>query len=239
MVKTLAVLSPAVSPITPVPLWAGATVDVVGNLATSITLSLRTNESGNFNAPYLTPGLYRITTTSQGFKRASQENVQVRIGETSEVNLQLQVGDVTEEVRSPPKRRCSPPPKPASARWSTSAACWNCRCSPATPWSSRLAPGTINGTDMRLRKAPSTARLRSSPPMAADSTTTNSTSTALPTPYSDGIAPACRLLAAADLHQRVQDADVRLSMRPCGHTMGSVVNINIKGGTNQLHGRHA
>src|SRR5207237_4961965 len=76
---------------------AGATVEIV-NMATRVTLTLRTNESGNYTAPFLAPGIYRITTAAAGFKRASQDNVQVRIGETSEVNLQLQVGDVKEEV---------------------------------------------------------------------------------------------------------------------------------------------
>jgi hypothetical protein len=75
----------------------GATVQVT-NLATGITMNLKSNEQGNFEAPFLLLGKYRVTAEATGFKRTVRDNIEVRVNDRLEVNLVLEVGAVTETV---------------------------------------------------------------------------------------------------------------------------------------------
>jgi hypothetical protein len=72
------------------------------NTATNVMATAATNEAGNFNIPFLLPGTYRVTAEFAGFKKFVRENVEVRVSETVELNLQLEVGSVSEvtEIRS-------------------------------------------------------------------------------------------------------------------------------------------
>ena len=47
--------------------------------ATGARVSLLTNEDGNFTAPVLQVGAYRITASAQGFKSRTLENFTVRL----------------------------------------------------------------------------------------------------------------------------------------------------------------
>ena len=214
---------------------AGATVDIT-NVATGFTVALRTNESGNYNAPFLSPGLYRITTSSPGFKRAAQDNVQVRIGENSEVNLQLQVGDVKEEVTVTAET-----PLLATAEVSVGQVVDNRRVEELPLFAGNamdlvhLAPGTVNGTNLRLRKAP----FNSAPSQfSTDGTGNNNnefTIDGITNLYSDGTAP--RVAFSPPQSSVLEFKAVTTGFdATIGHTLGAVVNVSTKGGTNELHG---
>jgi len=45
------------------------------------------------------PAIYSITAELTGFKRFARENVQVRVNENIELNIEMTVGDVTESVQ--------------------------------------------------------------------------------------------------------------------------------------------
>src|ERR1700716_2324348 len=64
------------------------------NVATGVAVSAKTNESGNFSLPYLVPGLYNVTTESAGFKKSVRDNVQVRVGETVQLSIEMAIGDI-------------------------------------------------------------------------------------------------------------------------------------------------
>lgn len=74
-----------------------ATVKVT-NVATGVTVTVTTNDRGNYLAPYLIPGVYRIEAEAAGFKRVLQENIELRVNDRLEVNLTLEVGPVSEQV---------------------------------------------------------------------------------------------------------------------------------------------
>ena len=76
---------------------ANATVTVT-NVATNVSQSMTTNESGDFNAPYLIPGKYRVTVESTGFKKAVRDNIEVRVGDRLQLDMALEVGAVSETV---------------------------------------------------------------------------------------------------------------------------------------------
>src|SRR6516225_7686072 len=68
------------------------------NIATGVVASAKTNESGNFVLPYLVAGFYKVTAENVGFKTVTRENVQVRVNDHVEVNIEMVVGDVSEKV---------------------------------------------------------------------------------------------------------------------------------------------
>jgi len=74
------------------------TVITVGNLATGVEFRTVTSEQGQFIAPNLIPGPYRIVSSQKGFKSVSREDLIVRANERLTVDLSLQVGEMTEKV---------------------------------------------------------------------------------------------------------------------------------------------
>jgi len=76
---------------------AGATVRAT-NQDTNTTASSATNESGNFEIPYLLPGIYRVTVELAGFKRAVRAGIELRVSDRLTLDFTLEVGDVAESV---------------------------------------------------------------------------------------------------------------------------------------------
>jgi hypothetical protein len=81
---------------------AGAAISgarlTITHLDTNATLTAIASESGEYNAPNLLPGKYRVEITAAGFKRFLQENVVVAAASTARLDAQLQIGAVTETV---------------------------------------------------------------------------------------------------------------------------------------------
>ena len=75
----------------------GASV-VVSNLQTSVKQSVETNRAGLYRFPVLTPGSYSIAATLKGFRDA-QGLVQVLVGNTTSLDIRLQVGASGEAVK--------------------------------------------------------------------------------------------------------------------------------------------
>jgi hypothetical protein len=57
-----------------------------------------TNESGNYTFPDLQPGPYTVTIEAKGFKRVTQENINLLSNSATRVDLTLVPGNVTETV---------------------------------------------------------------------------------------------------------------------------------------------
>ena len=57
-----------------------------------------TDDRGRFNAPYLTPGTYQVRVELAGFAPVSYDNVNVRLGQRTELVVVLRVGGVQEVV---------------------------------------------------------------------------------------------------------------------------------------------
>src|ERR1041385_351708 len=62
------------------------------NTDTGVVISARTNAAGVFNFPFLLPGPYRLN--AEFFKSLIRDNVRVRVAETVEVDLVMEVGGV-------------------------------------------------------------------------------------------------------------------------------------------------
>lgn len=74
-----------------------ATVQVT-NTGTSVIVTSTTNEDGNFFTPYLIPGPYQIVVSKEGFKKLVRHGIQVDIAARLEINLQMEIGAVSDSV---------------------------------------------------------------------------------------------------------------------------------------------
>jgi hypothetical protein len=75
----------------------GAAVKIV-DPARGTSVTLTTNDEGFFQAPYLVPGTYQVVIEIAGFKKFIQDNVELRINETRDLAIILEVGGTEETV---------------------------------------------------------------------------------------------------------------------------------------------
>ena len=60
--------------------------------------SATTTTEGVYTIPFLKPGLYTVAAELTGFRKVSQANVRLELGQTAAVNFQLQLGELSEQV---------------------------------------------------------------------------------------------------------------------------------------------
>ena len=81
---------------------AGAPMPNVPVVATDVnrgtTLTTVTNETGRYAFPTLPVGEYVISAEAPGFKKAITEKTRLEVNQSIEINLQMQIGDVSEHV---------------------------------------------------------------------------------------------------------------------------------------------
>jgi hypothetical protein len=76
---------------------AGAKVTATAT-ATGMVHQSTTNESGNYTFPDMQPGSYNVTVEASGFKKATQEKIDLESNSSTRVDLSLQTGNVSETV---------------------------------------------------------------------------------------------------------------------------------------------
>lgn len=68
------------------------------HIDTNATSETRTNESGRYSIPFLTPGKFQVTVEATGFKKVVRENVELQINSRTALNVTLEVGNVADSV---------------------------------------------------------------------------------------------------------------------------------------------
>ncbi len=76
---------------------SGAKVTIT-DTGRDIVMNTTTNESGNFTQRFLIVGKYRVRLEAPGFKSVLQDNVGVSVDTETRLEMQLQVGDVTQTL---------------------------------------------------------------------------------------------------------------------------------------------
>lgn len=76
---------------------AGAAISVK-NLATGVVANAKSTPAGLYVIPNLPPGSYSVTATMQGFKKFEQTGVTIQIATTTNLNIQLTLGQVSQTV---------------------------------------------------------------------------------------------------------------------------------------------
>lgn len=213
----------------------GAEVRIT-NENTGVSSAARTNDGGNFVLPYLIPGTYTLSCEMAGFKKWSRPGVQVRINDSVEVNVELSVGNVTESVEV---RDTTPLLSTAEA--SLGQVIDERRVLELPQFAGNamdlvhLAPGTVNGTNLRLRKAGFNAAPSQFSTDGGGNNQNEFSIDGVSNTYSDGTAPR---VAFSPPQTAISEFKVQTSAfdASLGHTMGSTVNVSTKSGTNNIHG---
>src|ERR1700704_3614659 len=76
---------------------SGATVTVT-DTERGVSKILVTNEPGEYNAPTLNPGTYKVRAESKGFKTVERQNIVLEVGKEIRVDLTLQPGDQVQTI---------------------------------------------------------------------------------------------------------------------------------------------
>lgn len=66
--------------------------------ATGLTYQVESGSSGEYARPLLKPGTYTVTVEAPGFRRAAQQNVLVTAGDRIGVSITLSVGDISQAI---------------------------------------------------------------------------------------------------------------------------------------------
>ena len=72
-------------------------VVTIRNLTISSAQTVHTNASGEFHAPALRPGIYKVTLTRPGFRQA-EDTFQLEARDRAEITARLEIGSVSESV---------------------------------------------------------------------------------------------------------------------------------------------
>src|SRR4030095_1773539 len=75
----------------------GVTVTIT-NTKTNEVATAVTNAEGSYSLPFLRPGVYSLAAELEGFRKHTQERVELEVGQTLALNITLQVGAVAETV---------------------------------------------------------------------------------------------------------------------------------------------
>ncbi len=206
------------------------------NENTGVAAAARTNAAGNFTLPYLLTGNYILTCELTGFKKWVRPGIQVRINDSVEVNIDLQVGQTSETIEVKDTT-----PLLSTAEASLGQVVDERRVLELPQFAGNamdlvhLAPGTINATDMRLRKAGFNSAPSQFSTDGGPSNQNEFSIDGVSNTFSAGTAPRVAFsppqFAISEFKIQTSAFDAAL-----GHTTGSTVNISIKSGTNQPHG---
>jgi hypothetical protein len=202
------------------------------NLETGVSVSTHTNASGVFNLPFLLPGNYRVASAATGFRNLVRENVELRVADTVEIDLEMQVGGTTESVEV---KATAPPLETATASLAQVVDSKRINDLPLFGGNPtdfvRLSPGITAGQTSGKANATNTQ-------ITSDGNGSRSNEFQI-----DGVSntfaiggqmrPAFNPPAAAVGEFRVQTATYDASV---GHSTGVVVNVSTTSGTNQPHG---
>jgi hypothetical protein len=217
---------------------AGAEVRAT-NIATGIEVSAKSNESGNYVLPYLITGNYTLATQAPGFKKSIREGIELRINDRVDVNVELEVGATSESVEV---RAETPLLDTASASLGQVVDERRIVDLPTFGGSVmvlvQLAPGVTNTTDMRLAKSGSFSINKNSQIATDGAGTYNNEFTldGVSNTQAEGGSTRVGFIppAAAVAEFKVQTAPYDAS---AGHTVGAVINVSTKSGTNQIRGQ--
>src|SRR5262245_55627447 len=74
-----------------------ATVTIT-EAATNHSVTVSSNERGDFVAPSLNPGLYRVSVSKSGFQTTVINSVEVQVGQSARVDVEMKVGEVSSTI---------------------------------------------------------------------------------------------------------------------------------------------
>jgi hypothetical protein len=207
------------------------------NAQTGVTITSVTNESGNFNIPFLLPAVYKVTAEMPGFKGYVREGVQIRVSETVELNIQMEVGEITQTVNVTAETPILDTAGASLGQVIDERRILELPLFAGNPADlTLLAPGVVNATDMRIRKA---AFNNAPSQMSTDGNGQYNNEfqiDGVSNNFANGngtsriaFSPPPTAIKEFKIQTNPYDASV-------GHTIGAVTNVLTASGTNEIHG---
>jgi len=204
---------------------AGAAI-VVTNSDTNFIYNSQANEEGIFRVPSLQPGRYRVSIEAAGFKRFVRDDLDLRAGFTLPVDVQLEVGAVSEQVKVTGQAPLLETETSATGTAVKGGTLYNLPLFQRNVANVlRLVPGiNYQGTSMGIGRG-HVAGLRD---------------TAIGV-FEDGVVannPLGSTGIVSPILNNVEDVKVLTTSLPAeyGNAAGGVIDIVRKGGTNEIHG---
>jgi Carboxypeptidase regulatory-like domain/TonB-dependent Receptor Plug Domain len=71
---------------------------IVKNLGTNEETRATTDNEGNYKTPFLRPGAYSISVEASGFKKAVRDRVELVISQVATIDITLEPGNISEQV---------------------------------------------------------------------------------------------------------------------------------------------
>ena len=68
------------------------------NEETGVSIPVVSNDQGNYTAPFLNPGKYKLSATTPGFKSYARGGITLRVDDRLEINIAMEVGAVVETM---------------------------------------------------------------------------------------------------------------------------------------------
>ncbi len=213
---------------------ANAKVTVTGK-ATNSASTTTTNENGDYTVLYLIPGAYDVSIEAAGFKRATRQNLEVRVGDKLALDLKLEVGDVTESVSITSDAPLLETNSASAGQVIDQRRISELPLSDGNPFVlTRLAPGIAYVGDLRFSRPFDNAGTSN---VVADGAPGRNEFTldGVPNMASGGGLGRVAFVPPADAVQEFK-VETAAYDGQTAHTAGATVNVTLKSGTNALHG---
>jgi carboxypeptidase family protein/TonB-dependent receptor-like protein len=71
---------------------------IITNVETGVSRAVETNDSGDYLAPNLSPGVYKVVVEAAGFKKVEQASIRLEVAKDARIDLALPAGAISESV---------------------------------------------------------------------------------------------------------------------------------------------
>jgi Carboxypeptidase regulatory-like domain/TonB dependent receptor len=210
----------------------GATVEVL-NTATGVVTPTTTNEQGSYRMPFLNPGTYRVTVSLSGFGRFISDNIELHVADVLTVDATLKVGALSDEVTVTATAATVDRTTAELGQVVDARRIAELPIREGSPVELViLAPGVTVVTDLRSRKAAFNNGLSQFSTDGVGEKKNDFTIDGVSNVANDRVAysPPSASVEEFKIHTTSYDAAI-------GNTMGAVVNLVTKSGTNALRGQ--
>jgi hypothetical protein len=214
----------------------GAPVRIT-DVARGTTVSVTTNDAGLYQAPYLLPGTYQIVVEVNGFKKYVRGGVVLRIGDTLDIPVQLEIGQTSDTVTVSAETPVLDTTSGSMGQTVDSRRVAELPLVHGDPYTMiGLSPGVTFARDQRLDRPFEPTHIVG---FTVAGTRANRSDLTIDGAPSTATANANEVIASyvppTDIIQefKVQTATYDAQF---GNTEGGVTSISIKSGTNTLHG---
>lgn len=215
---------------------AGARVPGVAvravNVNTGVETSVVSNDNGEYLVPFLLPGKYTVRIEHPGFKRVERAEIELRISERIAVNIELEVGAVTEVMNITATASLLETSSASMGQIIDSKRIAELPLKDGNPiMLAQLAPGVMNLSTGGWSRP---FDVGSPSAIATDGTRTGNTEFTMDgSPNNQRAAVA--YIPPADVVQEFRITTANFDAAQ-GFSTGAAINVSIKSGTNQLHG---